>query len=225
MVDSERRKLDGYLPPQEPLVVSRILNFIKTTAIGGLLVIVPLAIILFVLGQVLFALYGLSETIVSELGIEVSDALTILGIAVLILIGLCFLTGLLVKTRFGIAFKRWFNRTIGKRIPMYKAISSLTKRFAGLDGNKFAPVEVDLYGSGSKAVGFLIEALPDKRCAVFIPSAPVATVGNIYVVAEDKVTRLNASVADTLTAITQWGVETKSLYTVKPGSGDGDSIE
>ncbi|MCH9696293.1 MAG: DUF502 domain-containing protein [Gammaproteobacteria bacterium] len=204
--------------------MSRFLNFIKTTAIGGLLVIVPLAIILFVLGQVLYALYGLSEKIISELGIEVSYALTVLGIAVLALVGLCFFTGLLVRTRFGLAFKHWFNRTVGKRIPMYRALSNLTKRFAGVDGNDFAPVEIDLYGSDARAIGFLIESLPDKRCAVFVPSAPVATVGNVYVVAEDKVTRLNASVTDTLTALTQWGVDTRPLYGLKPGSDD-DSDE
>jgi uncharacterized membrane protein len=101
---------------------------------------------------------------------------------------------------------------------MYNAISSLTKRFAGLEGNKFAPVEVDLHGSTARVIGFLIELLPDDRCAVFIPSAPVATVGNIYVVSQQAITKLDASVTDTLTAISQWGVDTVDLY--QPESDD-----
>jgi uncharacterized membrane protein len=47
---------------------------------------------------------------------------------------------------------------------------------------------------------------------VFVPSAPVATVGNIYVVKRNKTTSINASVTDTLTAITQWGVDAGNLY-------------
>ena len=95
---------------------------------------------------------------------------------------------------------------------MYNAIASLTKRFAGLDGDKFAPVEVDLFDTDSRAIGFLIETLPNDRCAVFIPSAPVATVGNIYVVSQHQIKKLDTSVADTLTAISQWGVDTRELY-------------
>ena len=193
------------------------MRFIKTTAIGGLLVIVPIAIIAFVLAQIFYALYSLSQSATLELGLQINDALIIIGIATAALIGLCFLTGLIVQTRIGIALRTWMNRNVAKRIPMYNAISSLTKRFAGLDGNKFAPVEVDLYGSGTRVIGFLIELLPNERCTVFVPSAPVATVGNIYVVPRSNAVKLDASVTDTLTAVTQWGVESRGLY---PGDTD-----
>ena len=199
----------------------RFLDFIKTTAIGGLLVIVPIAIILFVLAQLAYGLYSVSETIVGKLRIETGDALVIAGITALSLVGLCFLMGLLVQTRLGAWLRRWFNRNVGRRIPMFNAISSLTRRFAGVDGHQFAPVEVDLYGSDASLLGFLIETLPDGRCVVFIPSAPVATVGNVYIVGSEKVTPVDGSVADTLTAVTQWGVDTKDLYKRKAGTDDG----
>ena len=192
--------------------MNRIINLIKTTAIGGLLVIVPVAIVLFVLGQIFYALNSLTHSLTTDLDLPIDDALIMIGITAASLIGLCFLTGLIVKTRIGLALRNWMNRNVAKRIPMYGAISSLTKRFAGLEGNKFAPVEVDLYNSDSRAVGFLIELLPDNRCTVFIPSAPVATVGNIYVVSRSTITKLDASVADTLTAISQWGVGSGDLY-------------
>jgi uncharacterized membrane protein len=198
--------------------MNKFMNFIKTTAIGGLLVIVPIAIILFVLAQILYALYSLSQAATTELGLQINDALIMIGIAAAALIGLCFLTGLIVQTRIGVALRTWMKRNVAKRIPMYNAISSLTQRFAGLEGNKFAPVEVDLYDSGACALGFLIELLPNDRCAVFVPSAPIVTVGNIYVVPRSKITKLDASVADTLTAVTQWGVETRNLYRVADDS-------
>jgi uncharacterized membrane protein len=192
--------------------MKRFLKFIKTTAIGGLLVIVPITIILFVIAQLFYSLYALSQSLVAELGLQVNDALIMVGIAVAALLGLCFVTGLVVQTKLGTALRNWLNSNVARRIPMYNAISSLTKRFSGLEGNQFAPVEVDLYGSSARAVGFLIEDLPDDRCAVFIPSAPVATIGNIFVVAKQNVSKLDATVADTLGAISQWGVDTDKLY-------------
>lgn len=196
-------------------LVTKLIRFIKTTAIGGLLVIVPVAIILFVLAQLFYALYALIASITAQLGIDADDALIIVGIAALALVGLCFATGLLVQTRLGKFLKGWFGRHVGKRIPMYKAISSLTRRFAGQESEQFSPVEIDLYDSSVRLIGFRIEDLPDGRCAVFVPSAPVATVGNIYIVPRGKLTVIDATVTDTIAAITQWGVDSDKLY---PGS-------
>ena len=192
--------------------MGRFINFIKTTAIGGLLVIVPIAIILFVMAQLFYGLYSLSVSLIAQVGVEVDDALIMVCVAIAALIGICFVTGLVVRTKAGTAVRNWLNSKVGRRIPMYSAISAMTRRFAGLEGNEFTPVEVDLYDSSARAIGFLIEDLPDERCAVFVPSAPVATVGNVYVVERRKVRPLDASVADTLTAISQWGVDSSKLY-------------
>ncbi len=196
--------------------MTRLWDFLKTAAIGGFLVIVPIAIILFVLGQLLFALYALADTVLNALDLQVHDALMMLGIAVAALIGLCFVTGLMLQTRVGAFMRDWLNRHVGDRIPMYNALSSLTQRFAGNEGESFKPVEIDLYGSDTRLIGFEIEKLPNERLAVFVPSAPVSTVGNIYVVPRNRISPLQASVADTLSAITQWGVDAKLLY---PNSG------
>ena len=198
--------------------MSSIMKFIKTTAIGGLLVIVPIAIVFLVLAQIFDGLYSLTESLMSDLGLQIDTALIMIGIAAVWLVGLCFLIGLIVQTPFGLTLRSWLNRNVAKRIPMYGAISSLTKRFAGLDGNKFAPIEVDLYDSSARALGFLIELLPDDRCTVFVPSAPVATVGNIYVVSRSKITKLDGSVTDTLAAISKWGVGSSYIYGMAEGS-------
>lgn len=200
--------------------MTRFVKFIRTTAIGGLLVIVPFAIIVFVLAQLFYGLYRLTQQLTVEIGLDVNDALVMVAIAAASLIGLCFLTGLVVQTKFGTTLRHWLDRNVARRIPMYNAISSLTKRFAGLEGNEFAPVEVDLHGSNVRAIGFLVEELPDDRYAVFIPSAPVATVGNVYVVTKSCLRHLDVSVADTLSAISQWGVDTRYLYAKKNAANE-----
>ena len=210
--------------------MQRILGFIRTTAIGGLLVIVPIAVVLFILLQLFYGLYAVIDAFfdlpaVEKLGLGVSDAVALAGITVAALVGFCFLTGLVVQTRLGQAVKAWLARNVAPRIPMYTALSNLTKRVVGVEGTQFTPVEVDLYGSGTRAIGFLVEELPGDRCAVFIPAAPVATVGNIYVVPQSAVTTLGASVADTAAVLTQWGVDAQHLYAAPDASAPSPSGE
>lgn len=209
--------------------MTRILRFVKTTAIGGLLVIIPVSIILFVLVQLFWGLYDvasslMSSTFAKRLDIQANDAILIFALAAAALIGLCFVTGLLVRTRLGKTLGNWFARKVAPRIPMYRALSNLTKRFIGVEGHEFAPVEVDLFGSPARTLGFLVETLPDGRCAVFIPTAPIATVGNVYLLQMDSVTFIDASVADAAGVITQWGVDSAELYRSAKRKDDDDSV-
>lgn len=194
--------------------MKRVIDFIKTTAIGGLLVIVPAAIIVFVFGRLFAGLLDATTEILDALGISIDEAVILTALAIAILIGICFVTGLLVQTRLGAMAGKWLRRNIGTRIPMFNAISNLTKRFVGAEGTMFAPVEVDLYGTDARVLGFLIESLPDDRCAVFMPTSPVATVGNIVLVEASSVRVLDASMSDALAVISQWGVDVRDLYTV-----------
>lgn len=199
--------------------MKRLLEFIRTTAIGGLLVIIPLTIVLFVLAQLSWGLYRAANSIVSQLGIGAGNAVLMFALLAAALVGVCFATGLLVRTRLGAALQGWFGRKIAPRIPMFRALSNLTKRFVGVEGQEFTPVEVDVHGSAARTLGFLVEELPDNRCAVFLPTAPVITVGNVIVVPRDSVTVLEASVAEAAGIISQWGVDASDLYRGRPGRG------
>ena len=187
--------------------------------------IVPIAVILFVLGKLLLALYTIASEFAALTGLGIDDALVRSVIAVLALVGLCFATGLVVRTRLGDALRQWFARNVAARIPMYGAIANLAQRFAGVDGTQFMPVEVDLYGSAARVIGFLVETLPDGRCTVFVPTAPVATVGNLYVVPADRVERIDTTMADTVSVVTQWGVDADILFGGKApvGQPPGDA--
>ena len=81
--------------------MSRFINFVRTTALGGLLVIVPIAVVLFVLGKLLLALYAIASEILALTGLGIDVALVRAGIALLALVGLCFATGLVVRTQLG----------------------------------------------------------------------------------------------------------------------------
>lgn len=196
--------------------MKKAFEFIKTTAIGGLLVIIPLSISLFVLVQLYRTLVGFIEAFVDSLPVEMqNDADVVFLLTILSIVAACFITGLLVQTRLGIALRRWARRTIANRIPMYNALTSLTKRVVGVDGAQFAPVEIELLGSGVRTLGFVIEALPEERCAVYVPSAPLVTAGQVYVVPAANIHPVNASMSETMAVISQWGVDAHALYANK----------
>ncbi len=193
--------------------MSKLVEFVKTTAIGGLVVIVPFAVLIFALNQVLQTLIALTGSAANALPFAtLADTKMVLVVAVVGVIALCFVTGLLLRTRVGAAVKKWLERNIAERIPMYAMIRSLTQRFAGIKGVEFAPAEIDLYGSSARVLGFVVETLPNDHCSVFVPVAPAVTIGQIYILPQTNVHPLDAPVSEVVNSITQWGVGAKRLY-------------
>ena len=67
--------------------MKNIIEFIKTTAIGGLMLILPVAVIIFILGYVINLLVSLNNKLAQFLPYEIFDnALVIMAIAIIIMI-------------------------------------------------------------------------------------------------------------------------------------------
>ena len=190
-----------------------IFEFFKTTVVGGLLVVIPLMILYFLFGELVDLLVALTEPITKELPFP---ALVNVIIATLISIGvvvmICFLTGLLVRTGWGGATRDWIENKFLSRMPIYTMIKNLTQRFVGRSGEQFTPAEIDLYGSDSRLLGLIVEVLPDGRLVVFIPFAPTATVGQVYILPQERVQKLDATLGSIVNSVTQWGVGTSGIY-------------
>jgi uncharacterized membrane protein len=144
--------------------------------------------------------------------------LSILGV-----IAICFLTGLLLLTGLGDKLLNEANSALANKIPMYGMIRTLTQRLTGTEGLSFAAAEVDLYGTDVRALGFIIEELPEDRLSVFVPLAPTVTVGQLYVLPRSCVTQLNKPPAEAANVITQWGIGSSELYTDESASADNEA--
>lgn len=201
--------------------MKKIIEFIKTTTLGGLVVIVPVGAVIYVLSLVLVQAEHFTRLLaerlkLDELNLPIDDLVTrttvVLLAAVVQIVAVCFLAGLVVRTRVGRALGGWARQNIASRIPMYDMLSNLTKRLAGMQVEQFQTVEIDMHGSEARVLGFLVEELPDGRCTVFVPASPVPTVGQVCVVPRSALTVLPARLAATVNALSQWGVETTALY-------------
>ena len=141
-----------------------VIDFIKTTAIGGLVVIIPLTIFAIVLGTLINSLIAITSKVAGNLPFgPLGNTMVVVLVAVLEFVLLCFCTGLLPSTRPGKALTEFFEYHIAQKIPLFGLLKNSTARFVGIRGTQFQPVEVDLYGASTWVLGFIVEDLPDGR--------------------------------------------------------------
>ena len=193
--------------------MKNIVTFVKTTVIGGLIVIVPLAIIAFVVGDAVNSLVTTAKPLTQDLPFgALTNTLLALVLVTAFIIAVCFSAGFLLSTLWGAAIKNWLEVNLFERIPMYTTLRGLTQKFAGIEGADFPVVEADLYNSDGRVLGVVVDSLPDERQVVYIPSSPVVTVGQLHILPKTRITETDLSMSETIGCLSQMGIETGKLY-------------
>ncbi len=187
--------------------MNRFLEFSKTTLIGGLLVILPVALIGFLLLRAMTLVEKLLGPIISLLPHEVFLPRVI---ALLIIIGFCFLTGLVLKTRIGRLIYQSGERRILERLPGYTLMRSLSRQIAGQEeGVSFSPALVEI--EAALVPAFLVEEHEDGSYTVFVPASPTPTIGALYILPRERVHPVNVPFAKAVECVGQWGVGSGEL--------------
>lgn len=203
--------------------------FLTSTAIMGLVVLIPLAILFLVVMEIYSLLDDMA--IFAELALPfpgIVNAAILVVLGVLAVFTACFLTGLLMLTGPGKKFAEFVEKGIESKVPLLGLVRKLTLSLAGAN-SKLRPVEADVHGSGAPMFGFLMETLADGRHIIFVPSSPAITLGNTYIVPPEGVTFLDASVSSVANVLTQWGAGAQEIYqqcetqTTEEDRGDQDS--
>jgi uncharacterized membrane protein len=200
-----------------------LMEFLKTTVIGGFLVLLPVVAVLVLIGLAVKSVVKIIAPVAAKL-----PATTISGyaaatlLAVLLILGFCFLAGLLVQLRLGRLLQTWLESHLLQRLPGYTMIKSLTRQVAGREGTEFTPALIDLYGSEARVIGLIMEELSDGRLTVFVPLSPTSTLGQVYILPAGKVEKLEARFLVVVNTLTQWGVEAKKIFPA-PTAGEKET--
>ena len=190
-----------------------IIKFIKTTIIGAVVVIVPMAIIIFILTDIFGKLISVTGPFTKHLTFgPFANALLVVFFVIVVIVLLFFIAGLLLNSIWGEKIKNWIEARIFENIPMFSTIKQLTERVAGIENSNFPVVEIDLYGSDVKVLGIMVEKLADGRLMVYAPSSPVITVGQLYIVPENRAKQLDVSIPDAINCISKVGLEVNKIY-------------
>jgi len=182
-------------------------KFVLSPLVAGFLVLAPIYLAALLLLKALKSLIDLVQPIAKVLPAWL-PAEQIL--ALLLILILCFLTGVGIRTRIGQVIWEQIEKSLFRRIPGYALFRSLAQRMAGESEEmawKPALAEIE----EALVPAFIIEELDDGRLTVFVPSVPTPFAGAIYILSPDRVHPLNVPFTQAVKAISRWGSGSKDL--------------
>jgi uncharacterized membrane protein len=189
----------------------RLINFVKSTVVGGVFVLVPLVLLSIVLGQAASFAYEIIHPVVQIMPVKsVSTVSLAFGIAILAIVLICFLAGLAART----AVSQWFvgslEQVIVTFVPGYGLMKSMGQGWVGVYA-KEPHQSVLVRFDDSEQIGFVMDTLADGRLAVFLPSVPNPWSGALVFVTADRIKPLPLTTKDTIECLRQLGANTSKL--------------
>jgi uncharacterized membrane protein len=181
--------------------MKKLTEFVKMTLIGGLLVVLPIWVTVLLLLKAINGALSVLRPIAKMLpqGVVHDD---LVALALLLLI--CFVTGLLMRTRPVQRFAQRLERQTLERVPGYTLLRGLTRQLAGKDEEQtFQPALVEL--EDALVPAFIVEKHADGQFTVFVSSSPTPMAGTIYILRPERVHPVNVSLTKAMVSITKWG--------------------
>ncbi len=186
----------------------KFLAFLRTTAIGGILFLLPLVVIGTLLGSIYNVVIQVYEPLKKFLPVHSAIGILLLFLlAVAIVVLLCFFCGLITKR----ALARKFTQTVEKQLitvfPKYAIYKDLLAGNLGGDENvpSLTPVTVKLIDQTRLA--FEADRLPDGRVLVYLPGAPDTWNGEVVVVDPEQVAAVDVPFSEYLGIFEKLGRE------------------
>jgi len=192
------------------------LVFVGKAVLAGLLIVVPVYLAVLLLLKAMKSVAGLVQPFALLLPewLPAEKALSLL-----LMLMICFLIGVGIKTRTGRLVRERIERTFFERIPGYALIRSLTQRVAG-EGSEtvWKPALAEI--EEALVAAFIIEEFEDGRYTVFVPSIPTPFAGAVYVLDRKRVHPLDVPFTEALKAVSRWGSGAKDLVAAMERKGN-----
>ena len=181
--------------------MKKLIEFIKVTLIGGLLVVLPIWLAILLLVK---AVAGALNMIKPLARLVPQHVVNDNVLAIVLMVALCFAAGLLVRTQFMRRPGQWFERNVLERLPGYMLLRGMTRRLTGEhDEQTFQPALVEI--EEALVPAFIIEKHPDGQFTVFVSSSPTPMAGAIYILTPERVHPVDVPLTKAMACIGKWG--------------------
>ena len=191
--------------PKEPIGIS-LTELLKATMAGGLLFLLPVALVAIVLKQAMQLVEKIVRPISNYLPVEAVVGVwgeTLLAAVVLILVSL--VAGLVARTNVGRRIMRWFENSLLGGLPQYQMVKSMAEGLAHVESAEGVdPALVSIEGGWQ--IGYLLEPLDNGRVTVFLPQAPTPMSGNVMYLPADRVRPLGITIGQAMALVKHIGV-------------------
>lgn len=182
--------------------------FVRTSLVGGLLVLAPLYLLVLLLAKAVGGALKLVDPIAAAMPVAAALQLPLAIGAVLVT---CFLAGLLVQTGPGGRMIDRLQHRLLEKIPGYTMLRTLIARLSGTgDGGEAmtaALVEIE----EALVPALVIEKLPDDEYVVMVPSVPTPLAGALYVLPGARVHHIDIPLTRLLQIYAKWGEGTGEM--------------
>jgi len=192
--------------------MKNLLKFLKTTAMGGLFVLLPILLLYLLVSEALDIVVAMASPIADLLPAGTFDKVEFpVAVGLILILGVSFLIGLGLRSEKGRGLGQWTERHVLGRLPAYHALKSLTTGFAeaGKDGAFKAAVFVS--ANGERELADVIEDHGEDHLTVLLPKAPTAFAGSVKIVDRNQVELLDANMGDVSKVLSHWGVGARGL--------------
>jgi uncharacterized membrane protein len=159
-----------------------IKQFFISTVVGGILVILPVALFLFTMNWVFGMIRGMISPLTDALLTRASLPAYMADLVVIVaLILLCFIVGMMIRTRFGKWVYSLLDSKLLMKAPGYSIIKETVVQFIGNKKSPFSSAAlVQIFGNETMVSAFVTDEHEDGSYTVFVPTGPNPTSGNIY---------------------------------------------
>lgn len=203
--------------------MDRFNSFLRTTLIGGIAVVLPVAILAiafrWIFAKISNAIQPMTNFFMKSFGLMedeeqlvkiVEGAVDVL--VILLIVFACFLIGLLVKTRMGRYAHETLERRVLRAFPGYSLVKETVLQFIGAKRSPFSTVAlVQLFDSNTLCSAFVTDEHPDGSYTVFVPTGPNPTSGQIFHLEAKRVHIIDVPVEETMRAILSCGAGSTKL--------------
>lgn len=164
-------------------------EFLSTTAIGGIMIILPIAILCAAVVWIYNIVIGLLSPIVAVFPFENQFIDQILAIITMVIFS--FLVGLIVKTTIGQFAFNWLEGAVLEKLPLYTIIKDTLHQFASKESTPFQQVVLakPYSAEGAYVTGFVTDTTLTNLgniYTIFVPTGPNPTSGQIFHLPEEK---------------------------------------
>jgi len=205
--------------------MDRLRSFLRTSLLGGVVVILPVTILLSLFVWIFNLVTGLIDPLTqflakdSQLNEYIADY-----IVIALIIAACFFVGVLVETRLGGFLYRMIENRILKLAPGYSMIKETVLQIFGTkQGSPFSSVALaQVFGNETLMTAFITDTHEDGSYTLFVPTGPNPTSGLIFHLEGKYVHPVDVPVQDAMRSIISCGAGSGKLIKEhaagKPGS-------
>jgi uncharacterized membrane protein len=194
--------------------MDKLKSFLKTSLLGGVVVILPIAILVSVMLWLSNLVSGLIEPLTRILikDSQINEYAAEFVVIILILTA-CFFVGVLVRTRLGGFLYRVIESRILKLAPGYSMVKeTVTQVFGNKSESPFSSVALaQIFCNETQVTCFITDKHENGMYTLFVPTGPNPTSGLIYHLDEKYVHPVNIPVQDAMRSIISCGAGTAKL--------------